>query len=262
MLGDTNNSRDIFVHDRQTGATTRLSVGPGGTEAFRDSNSVTIFGIPTRPDISADGRYVAFESSANNLVTGDTNGEPDVFVHNRQTGTTTRSSVDSNGTQGNGFSFNPRLSADGRFVAFVSHASNLVHADINGVSDVFVHDRQTSQKTRVSVDSKCVEGGNHSGISPAISADGRFVAFESRACNLIIPNSCLSFGKTHVFLHDRQTGLTLRAREDSQGNQGNGSSQHPALSEDGRYVAFDSEATNLIGPGGTWGVYVYDRQTS
>ena len=117
------------------------------------------------PSISADGRFVAFESLASNLVPGDTNGVGDVFVHDRQTGTTERVSVSSAGTQGNGDSAVPSISADGRFVAFVSVASNLVPGDTNGRLDVFVHDRQTGTTERVSVSSAGTQGNGASGIS-------------------------------------------------------------------------------------------------
>jgi len=210
-----------------------------------------------------DGRYVAFESSANNLVPGDFNGGSDVFVYDRQAGVTTRVSVDSNGLEGNAASWNPRLSGDGRFVAFVSKASNLSQADGNGnIRDVFVHDRQTGQTTMVSVDSNGVGGNSHSGINPSISADGRWVAFESSANNLALPFTSLGFGRTHVFVHDRQTGITKQISKDFQGSPGNDSSQNPVLSADGRYVAFDSEADNLITPGGFPGAFVFDQQTS
>ena len=128
------------------------------------------------PSLSADGRYVAFASSASNLVTGDTNGTSDVFVRDRQTGTTTRVSVDSSGTQGNNSSPEPSFSADGRYVAFTSQAGNLVTGDTNGRADVFVHDRQTAKTTRVSP----YVAGDQSDLgsdSPSISGDGRFVAF-------------------------------------------------------------------------------------
>ena len=122
MPGDTNEATDVFVRDRQTGATRRVSVGPGGVQG--DSSSFT-------PSISADGRFVAFSSSASNLVPDDINGIPDVFVRDRQTGTTRRVSVGPGGVQGNSSSFDPAISADGRFVAFISAASNLVPGDTN-----------------------------------------------------------------------------------------------------------------------------------
>ena len=132
VQGDTNGVSDIFVRDRKTGTTTRVSVATGGTQGT---------GVSTDPAISADGRYVAFSSEATNLVQGDTNGVSDIFVRDRKTGTTTRVSVSSSGAQGDGESIIPAISADGRFVAFYSWATNLVQGDTNGVSDIFVRTR-------------------------------------------------------------------------------------------------------------------------
>jgi Tol biopolymer transport system component len=154
-----------------------------------------------RPAISADGRFVAFWSNADNLVVGDTNGASDVFVHDRETGVTERISVDSAGNQGNNDSLEPAISADGRFVAFLSGADNLVSGDTNGNLDIFVHDRETDVTERVSVDSVGNQGNNHS-LEPAISADGRFVAFRSYANNLV-PGDTNS--TADVFVHDRKT---------------------------------------------------------
>jgi Tol biopolymer transport system component len=248
--GDTNGSRDIFVHDRQTGVTERVSVDSSGLEG-NDINS--------DPSISADGRYVAFDSFASNLVSGDTNGSWDVFVHDRQTGVTTRVSVDSSGVEGSSSSFRPSISADGRYVAFDSLASNLVSGDTNSFSDVFVHDRQTGVTTRVSVDSSGVEGTLFS-VYPSISADGRHVAFDSKSDNLVPGDTN---GSPDVFVHDRQTGVTSRVSVDSSGVEGNGPSFEASISADGRYVAFDSYADNLV-PGdhnGEPDIFVYDRQT-
>src|SRR5206468_1530708 len=136
------------------------------------------------PAISADGRFVAFTSLSTNLVAGDTNGWQDVFVRDRPTGTTERVSGNSAGKEGNGSSGNPSISADGRFVAFESYATNLVPGDTNKAADVFVHDRQTRTTERVSVDSAGNQGNWGSG-APAISADGRFVAFCSASPNLV-----------------------------------------------------------------------------
>src|SRR5438132_985845 len=178
VAGDTNGASDVFVHDRQTGTTERVSVASDGAQG-NDSSS------RGSPALSADGRFVAFDSDATNLVAGDTNGTTDVFVHDRQTGTTERVSVASGGgTQGNGksggfFAF-PALSADGRFVAFQSDATNLVAGDTNGTTDVFVHDRQTGTTERVSVASAGSQG-NGSSAGPVLSADGRFVAFHDTA---------------------------------------------------------------------------------
>ena len=236
---------DIFVRDRQTGQTTRVSVASDGTQANDQS---------FRPAISADGRYVTFASVASNLVPGDTNGAlgvflgTDVFVHDRQTGQTTRASVASDGTQANRESFAPAVSADGRYVAFVSLASNLVPRDNNGRrnpllgQDVFVHDRQTGQTTRASVASDQRQAIGPSS-DPSISADGRLVAFTSDANNLV-PRDTNRIGD--VFVRDRQTGATVRASVASDGTQANDLSFLPAISADGRAVAFTSSATNLV----------------
>jgi Tol biopolymer transport system component len=248
--GDTNGFCDVFVRDRQTGVTTRVSVASDGTQGDNASGS---------PAISADGRYVAFESWAGSLVSGDTNEAYDVFVHDRQTGVTTRVSVASDGTQGNGSSYGPAISADGRYVAFASFADSLVSGDTNGVGDVFVHDRQTDVTTRISVASDGTQGNDYS-YYPAISADGRYVAFNSSASSLVSGDTN---GDSDVFVHDRQTDVTTRASVASDGMQGNGSSKFPAISADGRYVAFDSWADNLVSgdTNATYDVFVHDRQT-
>ena len=172
---DTNGARDVFVRDRKTGKTTRVSVNSHGAQANGES-----FAAP----ISADGRFVAFLSSASNLVGGDTNGARDVFVRDRKAGKTRRVSVDSHGAQGNGDSFIPSISADGRFVAFYSDAANLVAGDGNAAGDGFVRDRKAGRTKRVSVASHGTQG-NDTSFPPSISADGRFVAFTSLANNLV-----------------------------------------------------------------------------
>jgi Tol biopolymer transport system component len=171
--------------------TTRVSVSSAGEQA----NSYSWF-----PAISADGRWVAFWSWANNLVTGDTNGTFDVFLYDRQTGNTTRVSVGSGGTEGNGESGPPSINADGRYVAFRSSASTLVAGDTNGVSDIFVHDRHVGTTTRVSLGPGEAQGNGHSS-GAAISADGRWVAFSSAASNLV-PADVNAL--QDVFVHDRQ----------------------------------------------------------
>jgi hypothetical protein len=235
VAGDTNGTYDVFVHDRTTGATTRVSVATDGTQGNSGSGRVSI---------SADGRFVAFQSSASNLVAGDTNLAYDVFVHDRTTGATTRVSVATDGTQGNSNSAYPNPSADGRFVAFVSLASNLVAGDTNGVEDIFVHDRTTGATTRVSVATDGSQGNGYSAGSH-ISADGRFVAFDSRASNLVAGDTN---GTSDVFVHDRTTGATTRVSVATDGSQGNSDSWLGlrSLSADGRFVAFDSSASNLV----------------
>ena len=246
--GDGNIISDIFVRDRFIGTTQRVSVDPGGASGNSDSRS---------PSISSDGRYVAFHSQASNLVAGDSNGHPDVFVRDRLSGTTERVSVDSGLTQGNNYSNVPSVSDDGRFVAFASNASNLVAGDTNGFLDVFVRDRLAGTTERVSVDSN---GGQADHISnlPSISSDGRFVAFHSMASNLVGGDSN---GAEDVFVRDRLMGTTERVSVDSGGAQANGTCQAPSISSDGRYVAFRSEASNLVAgdTNGATDVFVRDR---
>lgn len=265
VSGDTNGQSDVFAHDRQTGSIIRVSIASNGTQGDGPSFS---------PAISADGRYVAFISLASNLVNGDTNasdsntnGGYDTFVHDRQTGATTRVSVASDGTQSNGWSDGPALSADGRYVTFVSYASNLVNGDTNGEPDVFIHDQQAGTTTRVSVAS---DGAQGSGSNPeptviyysrtALSADGRYVAFASYFSNLVSGDT----NNIHdVFVHDQQTGITTRVSVASDGMQSNAWSASPTISSDGRYVAFESAASNLVSgdTNNIHDVFVHDRQT-
>jgi Tol biopolymer transport system component len=245
--GDTNRvcddegfcTPDVFVRDRRTGITERVSISSSGKQANNGSHF---------PSISADGRFIAFDSDASNLVPGDTNGVGDVFVRDRRTGTTERVSVSSSGEQGNAFSVGT-ISADGRFIAFESDASNLVPGDTNGKRDVFVRDRKLGTTERVSLRPDGGQGNDYS-FSPALSAGGRFVAFTSWASNLVPGDTN---GTDDVFVRDRVTGVTIRASISSSGKQGNDHSNDPAISADGRFIAFMSHATNLV-PGDTNGV--------
>jgi len=237
--GDTNNTYDIFVRDRLTNTTTRVSVDSAGNQANSDSYN---------PSISADGRFVAFESDASNIVPENTNSSRDIFVRDRLTNTTTRVSVDSAGNQANSFSRDPSISADGRFVAFESFASNLVPGDTSRDFDIFVRDTLTNTTTRVSVDS--VGQGNIYSYSPSISADGRFVAFISNIYNPSKIGVADAKEDTEIFVRDTLTNTTTRVSVDSAGNQGNGSSGTPSISADGRFVAFESDVSNIV-PGDT-----------
>jgi Tol biopolymer transport system component len=250
--GDTNGDWDMFVRDLRTNATTRVSIASDGTQGNANSSN--------SPSISADGRYVAFPSNASNLVAGDTNGKSDIFVRDRQANTTTRVSIASDGTQGNGSSAFPSISADGRYVAFVSSASNLVPGDTNGVWDIFVRDRQANTTTRVSIASDGTQGNDSSYTSPSISADGGYVAFLSIASNLVPGDTNATID---VFVRDRQTNTTTRVSLATDGTQGNGASGWPSISADGRYVAFQSAASNLVPADTNWvsDVFVRDRQT-
>src|SRR5690349_979425 len=197
---------DFFAFTLSLVALTGSAAGQVTSRASVDSAGLQGDDSSVYPAISADGRFVAFESAATNLVGGDTNTDLDIFVHDFQTGVTERVSVTSVGGQANAHSFMPSISADGRYVAFESMASNLVGGDTNGREDVFVHDRQTGTTERVSVDSSMAQGNNDS-TAPSISADGRYVAFESAASNLVAGDTNV---KNDVFVHDRLSGATER----------------------------------------------------
>jgi Tol biopolymer transport system component len=250
---DGNGVTDVFVHDRLTGDTERVSVDSAGVEGNFASGTLGFSGVA----ISADGRYVAFESTATNLDPPDANGvSSDVFVRDRClssgtpiascTPTTKRVTVDSTGSQSNSASAVPSMSADGRYVAFSSIATNLVPGDMNGAEDIFVHDRLTGVTERVSVDSVGREANQGSSMSMfAMSADGRYVAFDTSATNLV-PGDTNT--KNDIFVHDRLTGATQRLSLDSTGNQANDHSYGAAISGDGGSVAFQTDATNLGPP--------------
>lgn len=230
---DTNAVGDVFLHDRRTGATTRVNISTAGDQANDFSCD---------PAISADGTVVAFFSDGTNLVPGDTNGVRDVFVRDQKNNTTTRVSVSSTGTQSDGTSQLPALNADGRFVAFESLATTLVAGDGNGTWDAFLHDRSDASTTRVSVSSAGVPG-NEASTAVAISGDGLLIAFESIADNLV-PGDV---GTTRdIFVRDRSDNSTIRASQTSDGVQSNQDSLNPSLSLDGRYISFDSFADNLV----------------
>jgi Tol biopolymer transport system component len=231
--GDTNGLRDIFLHDRRTGQTTRVSIASGGGQADHFSES---------PAISADGRYVAFDSFASNLVPGDTNGFSDVFVHDRRTGRTTLISRNPAGAPSLYNSFYPSLSADGRFVSFQSESPDVVAGDTNDKADVFVNDRRTGQTSRVSVSSTGVQADDHCNVS-SISADGRYVVFSSEATTLVPQDGN---GSEDVFVRDRARQTTTVASVATSGRQSNGWSSQPSISADGRVIAFASEADNLV----------------
>ncbi len=277
---DINGSaNDVFLFDRQTGGLeliSRQGASDGGAQGNNNSSE---------PSISADGRLVAFRSQATNLIPGggtDANGlQADVFVLDRQTGRlelVSRQDAGDGGAQANDFSVDPLISADGRYVAFASQATNLIPGggtDANGGNrDIFVFDRQTGSLELISRQD-AADGGaqaNNDSFDASISANGRYVAFRSDATNLIPGGGPDANGFTHdVFVFDRQTGdLELISRQDvgDGGAQGNGRSLLPSISADGRYVAFDSQSTNLIPGGGpdnngpATDVFLFDRQTN
>jgi hypothetical protein len=258
VANDTNGENDVFVRDTATGTTTRVSVSSAGVQAQYPPPPWPFLFHPTIPDISGDGRYVVFLSAAVNLVAGDTNNNPDIFVRDIVAGTTTRVSVNSDGVESDGdVGDRPSISDDGRYVAFNSNASNLVASDINGAYDVFVRDTVAGTTTLVSVNSDGVQGSPGGSGPSAISGDGRYVAFISGASNLVADDTN---GQPDVFVRDTLNGTTTRASVDSAGVEGNGFNQWPAISGNGRYVVFESLATNLVPNdiNGQWGVYIRD----
>ena len=248
VAGDTNGSRDVFVYDRDTDTIERVSVDNSGQEGNAHS---------WYPSISDDGQLVAFFSAASNLVSGDTNASLDVFVYDRGANTIERVSVNDSAQEGDGDSSLARISADGRYVAFCSLATNLVAGDTNGAMDVFVYDRNTSTIERVSINDSAQEG-NAASMYPSLSSDGRYVAFSSWATNLVAGPP---HGLGDVYVYDRDTDTIEMVSVNDSGLEGNGGSSGPSISADGRYVAFYSSATDLV-TGDTNGVrdiFIYDR---
>jgi Tol biopolymer transport system component len=251
VTGDTNGCSDVFLRDRTAGTTERVSVSTGGVQGNLASGQYSV-------SMSADGRFVVFDSSASNLVSGDTNNATDIFVHDRTGGTTVRVDVPDAGGQADFDSSFACTSADGAHVAFASYASNLVPNDTNG-KDVFQCSRSGGSMSRVSVPSLAT--GNSYSTDAALSPDGRFVTFVSNATNLVDNDTN---GYIDAFLFDRNSGAIERVNLVTGGAEANGPTFASALSSDGRYVAFDSEATNLFANdtnGNDKDVFVRDRQT-
>jgi Tol biopolymer transport system component len=241
--GDTNGQTDVFVRDRVAGTTQRVSVSSGGAQGD---------GPSTYGTISADGRYVAFQSSATNLVPGDTNGVGDIFVRDRLGGITVLISRGGGATPSNGWSEAPAISADGNYVVFASGATNLINGDTNGFWDVFRCFTLGGGNERISV----VPGthglqGNGNSLFPSISADGSCIAFYSLATNLTFMGD--TNGVADVLCRDMAATMIELVSRDAGGIVGNGASGAPSISADGIYVAFESTATNLV-PGDTNGI--------
>ena len=234
VAGDTNGFLDIFVVTLATGAAARASLGVGG-----QAN-----GPSFEPVMSANGRYVAFESAASNLVAGDIGSQTDVFVRDLVSAATRRVSEVA-GVGGNEISAQPAISADGRFVAYGSSATNLVPGDTNDSSDVFLWDRTNGSTKRVSVGPQGVQGGEGSGLfnGVGISYSGRYISFTSAASNLVADDTNSS---NDVFVYDATTGIVRRVSVSTAGGEGNHPSFRARISVDGRHVSFVSQATTLV----------------
>lgn len=236
----TNGKRQVYLHDREMGITEMISVGPGKVPGNDDSFVAVV---------SDDGQLVAFDSFATNLIAADTNGARDVFLRNRTTGVTERISQGVQGAQGicpnpgeGCNSFGPTLSADGKVIAFGSY-SRLVPDDTDDETDIYVQDRRGAPTLRrISAGI----GGAQANIlngSPAVSADGRSIAFASTATNLLAGDSADIV--SDIFLSNLQTGTLRKVSVPAGGGAANSDSFGPSLSGDGRFVAFWSKASNL-----------------
>jgi len=285
---DTNNVMDVFFHDLQTHETTRISVATNGTQAN---------GASDEPAISGDGRFIVYVSQATNLYTGFSNAGWKSFIYDRTTKETigissglshspaissdgryvaleivphvylydrvakkiTIVSKTTNGVLGNAGSFQATISGDGRYIVFASNAENLVPDDTNGVQDIFLHDSTTGITTRESVSTDGVQGNNHSSL-PSISADGKFIAFQSLATTF---NSADNNVFSDIYLRDLSTKTTKCISIDKTGKVGNNHSGDPSISYEGRFVVFESFANNLLADdtNNQYDVIVYDTQT-
>lgn len=245
---DTNSRVDVFVRDRILNETTRVSVSSEGEQGNADAYDIAI---------SANGRYVAFGSSANNLVDNDNNSKGDVFLHDRETGDTIRVSVRSDGGESNGGSGGPAISGDGRFIVFHSDATNFVENDNLSRAKIFLHDMITSETTLIS---KTPDGliPQDSSTYPDITNDGRFIVYMSIANN-ILPGD--TNGWHDIFLYDRETDVTSMISISNEGIQGNHLSAMPSITEDGSIVVFRSGASNLVigDTNGTTDIFIRNR---
>ncbi len=252
---DTNHAFDIFVRNTTTETTTRVSVGPHRRQA--NGNSVN-------PSISDNGRIVAFDTDASNLIKRDGNGEDDVFVRNLSTGRTGLISVTTDGKPGNGGSRLAAISAGGRYISFASSSSNLIKHDRNRHrADIFLYDRRMHRIKLVSI----AEGGHGGNASTStrsdVSANGRYVTFSSRASNLVPGDTN---GKADIFVRDLRAKKTFLVSHDFASGPADGASYSPSISAGGNVVAFSTDAGDLINPlspssdsNGFTDVYSYTR---
>jgi Tol biopolymer transport system component len=243
VAGETNTVADIFIYDTQT-------------KQLRGMNPLDSNGDSLNPSISADGRWVVFESTASNLVANDTNKASDIFLFDSKTNQLTRISVNDGGAQGNGNSIHPMIAANGGVVVFESEATNLVSGDTNNSSDIFLYDLTTRTTQRISQATSQADKGSY---YPAVAAEGKIIAFESEATNLVTGDTN---GFSDIFIHDLTTGQLQRI-SNANGEPINAASYYPSISATGRFIAFTTAATNLIGgnPNALFDIVKYDRIT-
>lgn len=235
VAGDTNKASDVFVRDRRTGTTRRVSVSSAGTQADRGSNTAPLA-------VSADGRYVVFASPATNLVAGDRSDASDVFRRDMTTGRTALVSRSSTGLQSNRSSEYPRMTPDGRYVAFTSTATNFVPGPTGLQYEVFLRDLRTGTTSWVST-RRSGGAATRGSFLQSLSADARYIAFTSDSTDLVPGDTN---GSSDVFIRDRRTGTLRRASGTGTGTQADSGSADGALSADGSRIAFTSLADNLV----------------
>lgn len=253
VSGDTNTYIDVFLYDNVTKSTIRANRGPNGLQAN---------GPSSQPAISGNGRYVVYQSNANNLVTGDTNNVADIFLYDTLNKITTRVNRGPNGAQATGGdSWNPDISYDGRYIVYQSSAKNLVPGDTNNFWDIFLYDTVTKTTTRVNRGPNGAQASGGSSNQPAISGNGRYVVYTSSATNLV---SSDTNNEQDIFLYDTVTKTTIRANRGPNGAQATGGESNLAdISSDGRYIVYYSYATNLVtgDTNNAADIFLYDTAT-
>ncbi len=232
-VGDTNGAFEVFVRDRTTGITNRVSVSTAGVQGNGLSRGISI---------SDDGRFASFRSEASNLVSGDGNGVSDAFVHDNVTGVTERVSVANGGSEANGYSGAGSVSADGRYVAFSSLASNLVPGDTNGNWDCFVRDRLSGTTTRASIAASGSQSNGPNNFCGDIGPNGHTIVFSSDASNLV---SGPAGPGSQVYVRDTLANTTELVSLATDGQTANAASGGGGASTNGRFIVFQSNATNL-----------------
>ncbi len=224
----------LFMRDLETDTTSLVSVSSSEVE----NNGALGVGAFS---MSGDGRYVVFESESTNLSSADVDATRDIFLRDTVAGTTTLISVSSSGTKGNGTSSSPQISTDGRYITYVSAATNLVSGDTNGLSDIFLFDRVTGTTTRVNKTDSGSEFTNGNSSAADISADGRYISYQSTTTDRGV-----SGGYSQIYRYDKQSGQTVLVSQSDAGSSGNNDSLYASISADGNQIAYRSTASNLV----------------
>lgn len=250
VAADTTTSEDVYIHDRSTGTTSLVSVGTHGYAG----NGASRYG-----KVSADGRFVVFESKASDLVSSGGNNYTNIYVRDLINSTMQLISKNSSGNAPEAASLNPSISCDGAIISFVTHASNLVPNDTNNTYDIIVANRTGGSDVLTNITIQ----GNKISESAAVSCDGNYVVFDSHANNLVPDDDTSQYGRKDIFRYSRiDKSIKLISRSNS-GVKGDFDSYFPSVSGDGRYVSYESDATNLVSndTNNTRDVFITDNQT-